>query len=102
MKPPVEAPTSRARRPSHVNLQAFERIGELDRTARDERWRLHDLDLDVLADQLPRLLRPATVGGQQDVAREDRRRGAGPRREDAALRKQAVKANAIHLLENGT
>ena len=102
MKPPVEAPTSSARRPATSTPERVERVGELDPAARDERRRRGDVELDVVGDELPGLLRPPPPGAEVHVAGEHRGRGARARREQPALGEQGVEPHAGHGRANGT
>ena len=95
MKPPVEAPTSSARRPRDVEPERVERVGELDPAPRDERRRRQDLELDVLGHQLPGLRGAAAFGQQQHLARDHRRGRTRARLEHAALREQAVEPDRL-------
>ena len=112
MKPPVEAPTSSARRPADVQPERVERVGELDAAARDVRRRA----------RRPPARRPRPPAGPAwppgerpgpdvHVAGEHRRGGTRAGREQAALRQQAVepdpghrrhKVTVIHFTVDGT
>ena len=96
MKPPVEAPTSSARRPADGRSQRVERVRELDAAARDVRRRAVDLELDLRVDELARLLRAAPAGAEVHLARDDGRGRARARLEQPALRQQGVQAHAGH------
>ena len=56
MKPPVEAPRSTQSLPARVDAERVEGVRELLAAARDESRRPLDLERDVLADLLPRLV----------------------------------------------
>ena len=96
MKPPVEAPTSRQRRPLDVEPELLQRVGELDPAARDEARRLVDRDLDVGIDELAGLLRALAARADAHLPRHHGRSGAGARLEQAALGQEGVKAHAGH------
>ena len=96
MKPPVDAPTSSARRPSTRDLQRVERVGELDAAARDVRRRAVDLELDLGIDQLARFLGAPPAGTEVHLTGDHGRRGARARFEQPALREQGVQADAGH------
>ena len=105
MKPPVEAPTSRQRRPAGIDAGRGQRVGELDTAARDEPRALVDRDHDVLGDHLARLGRAlAAAAAQAHLAGHDRRRRARARGEQPALGEQGVEAELGHRegAANGT
>ena len=69
MKPPVEAPTSTQSRPSTSISNASSAFRELLSSARDERRRPLDAELDVLVDQLAGLLVARDEAGQHERLR---------------------------------
>ncbi len=96
MKPPVEAPTSSARRPSTVDAAGVERVGELDAAARDERGALVDRHQLLDVDHLARLLRAPPARPTRTSPGHHRGGRPGPRREQAALGQQCVQAPLAH------
>ena len=56
MKPPVDAPTSSASRPAHVEAEHVERVRELLAAARDEPRRPVDVELGVVVHLRARLV----------------------------------------------
>ena len=96
MKPPVEAPTSSARRPSTATSRRVERVGQLDPAARDVRRRRVDGELHVVGDQLAGLVGPPAPGAEQHLARHHRGGRARARLEEPALGEQGVEADLRH------
>ena len=95
MNPPVEAPTSSARRPENVDPQRVERVGELDAAAGDERRGRLDVELHVGGHELAGL-GGAGAAGHVDLPGDHS--GGRPRagREEPTLRQQAVEADPGH------
>ena len=79
-----------------VDREHIEGIGQLASAARDEGGQRRDVDLDVLGDELPRLLRPAPARAEQHLAGEHGGRRAAARGEHPALREQRVEAELGH------
>ena len=99
MKPPVEAPTSRQRRPAGSTPERVERVAQLDPAARDVGRRRVDPELDVGLHELARLGGLRVARAEPHLARHHRRRGAGAGREEPALRQQGVEADPGHAPE---
>ena len=68
VKPPVEAPTSSAMRPSTGTLERVEGVRELHAAARDVRRRALDLELDLGVDELAGFFGAAAAGADVDIA----------------------------------
>ena len=96
MKPPVDAPTSRQILPARVHAERVERRRELVPAAAHIRLPLDELDLQLEIDEVPGL--PVHAGGipgpGPDLAAEDQRLGAGPRRRQPAIHEELVQALA--------
>src|SRR6202035_4835585 len=80
----------------HIKPERLERVVELAPAARHEGRRLRYRDLDVLADELPRLLRRAPLGPEPDLTGEHRGSGARARRKHSALGEQGVEPDLGH------
>ena len=96
MKPPVEAPTSRQRRPAGSSPSASSALRSLIAAARDVGRRRVDAELDVGLDELARLRGARVARAEAHLARHHRGRGARAGREQPALRQQGVEADPGH------
>ena len=92
MKPPVDAPRSRQRRPRHVERERVERARELHAAARDVRVvRRAHLDRGVLVDERAGLVDARSA--DEHLAGEDDGLRARPRRREAARDEELVDAH---------
>ena len=96
MNPPVEAPTSSARRPATSTPSASSAFASLIPPRDTYGGGAVDVELDVGGDELPRLVRPPPAGPEVHVARDHGRGRARARREQTALREQVIEPHARH------
>ncbi len=96
MKPPVDAPTSIALRPSTPTSKRASAFASFTPAARNEPWPLAHAELGVHRHHLARLLRPPPVDPDGHLPRHHRRGRPRPRREQPALGQQGVQALLWH------
>ncbi len=97
MKPPVDAPTSRAASPGRIDLERVERGRELVAAAADVRLGGLDGHRRPVGDEVARLVvEPRRVARPDtDLAREDERLTAGARLDEASLDEELVEPDAL-------
>ena len=96
MKPPVEAPTSSARRPATSSPSASSALASLTPPRETYGGGASTASSTSVVHELARLGRPRAARTHVHVAGQDRRGGTRAGREQAALRQQAVEPDPGH------